>query len=137
MESSSQEYEFSVLIRYTGFTKLLLPESGHVFEGLSLRFRNKFPDEYGSENADDSVQAVGEGVTEILHRAEAHVVERKEGRRDDEVEYPLESHRYGYCRTTDGVREDLRDEYPADRPPAEHERGTVDHYADDRHNRWQ
>lgn len=46
---------------------LFLPESGHVFEGLSLRFRNKLPDEYGSENADESVQAVGEGVTEVLH----------------------------------------------------------------------
>ena len=74
-------------------------------------------------------------MTEILYRAKAHVVKRKECRRHNKIEYPLKCYSNGYSCTADGIREYFRNQNPADRTPAEHKRSTVDHYAYHSNNR--
>ena len=93
---------------------------GHVFEGFALGFRNAFPDEDGGGYTDAAVEEVGEYVTELRVRRNLHIVQRQEGRRNDEVEDPLEGHGDGYAGAANRVRENLGDEHPADRAPAEH-----------------
>ena len=73
----------------------------------------------------------------VAHAEGLHIVHRHECRRHDEVEDPLESYCDSHGCTTDGVGEDLRDEYPADGAPGEHERCRVDHDADHRHERME
>ena len=66
----------------------------------------------------------------VSHISQTHIVHRYEGGRYNEIEYPLEGYGNGYCSATDGIREDFSNQYPADGAPAEHERSTVDHDAD-------
>lgn len=100
------------------FLIAVAPEVGHVFEGLALGFGDEGGDEPCGDDADDAVERVGKHVAELVAHAETvHVIHRNEGRRDDEVENPLESHRDGHCLRTDGIWEDLGDEHPADRAP--------------------
>ena len=70
-------------------------------------------------------------MTELRVRRELHIVHRQESRRNNEVENPLEGYCDGYAGAADCVREDLGDEYPADRAPAEHKGCAVNHNADD------
>ena len=96
---------------------LLFPEFGHVFEGLTLGFGNELPDEEGCKDADNAIEAVGEPVAEVIAWSEVHIEHRHEGGGDDEVEDPLEGNGDGNGCSTNGVGEDLGNEYPADRPP--------------------
>ena len=57
---------------------LFLPESGHILQSLSLGLRDKFPHKERCQNTDNTVKAVCERMTEILHGTETHVVERQE-----------------------------------------------------------
>ena len=66
----------------------------------------------------------------VSHISQAHIVHGHEGGRHDEVEYPLERHGNGHCSATNGIREYFSNQHPADGAPAEHERSTVDHDAD-------
>ena len=69
------------------------PEVGHVFEGLALGLGDECGDEPCGDDADDAVEGVDKEVTELIAHAEAvHIIHRDEGRRDDEVENPLEGH---------------------------------------------
>lgn len=114
---------------------LFFPQFVHVFERFAFGLGNELPYKDGGDDADDAVKGVGKHVAELLaHVAGRHVIHGYEGRRYDEVEYPLEGYGYGYGRTTYGVGEDFGDEYPADGSPREHERGRVDHDADYRHD---
>ena len=122
--------------RQTRLLLFLLPKLGHVFQGLALRLGYKLPHEDGGNDANDSVEGIGEHVAELVtHLAQTHVVHGQEGGGDDEVEYPLESYGYGHSCTTDGVGEDFGNQHPADGSPAEHERSTVDHDAEHGHQR--
>lgn len=56
----------------------LAPKFGHILEGLALRFRNKLPDEDGSDDTDDAIETVGEPVAEIVTLSEVHVEHRHE-----------------------------------------------------------
>lgn len=106
-----------------GGRSAFLPEFGHVFEGLAFGFGHELVDEQGGNDTHDAVEGVDEAVAEfVAHVADADVVHRDEGRRDDEIEYPLEG--YGDCHggRSDRVGEDLGDQNPADGSPGEHER---------------
>ena len=72
-------------------------------------------------------------MPEVITLGEVHVEHRHKGARHDEVENPLECYGNGHGSTTDGVRENLGDEHPADGTPREHERGRVDHDGDGCH----
>ena len=115
---------------------LFLPEFAHVFEGFAFGFRDHLPDEDGGDDTDHAVDCVGSEVAEgDAHRTDAHVVQRHEGGGNDEVEDPLESDGDRCCLASDSVREDLGNENPADRSPAEHECGAVDKDTYYRNNR--
>ena len=66
-KSAHQSYFILLIISLLSVpAKLFLPEFGHVFEGFALCFWDEFPDEDGCDDADDSVEAVCEGVTEVF-----------------------------------------------------------------------
>ena len=104
-----------------GIVALPLPELRHVLKRLTLGLGHQTPDEDGGDDADETVEAVGEPVAEVIALGDVHVEHRHEGGGDDEVEDPLEGHGHGDCLTTDGVGEYLGDEHPADGAPREHE----------------
>ena len=58
---------------------ILSPQFAHVFESLSLGFGNEFPNEDSGNYADDSVETVGEPVTEVIALCKMHVEHRNEG----------------------------------------------------------
>ena len=93
--------------------ELLLPQLRHLLQRLALRFGYPLPDEDGRGERHECIDAVGAAYTPRR--------ERGEGGRDEEVGNPLRCHGNGHSLRTDRVGEDLRDEYPADRTPAEHE----------------
>ena len=91
----------------------LLPEFGHILQGLTLGLRHEFPYEDGGKDTDDTIQAVGEPI--------AHAVgKRNERGRYYPIEYPLEGNGDGNGCSTDGIREHFGDKHPADRSPREH-----------------
>lgn len=106
-----------------------LPQLSHILERLTFSLRYETPDKESGEDAHQTVEAVGEPMTEVGAGMQVHVEHRYERRAYQEVEDPLKGHGDGYCRTANGVGEDLGDEYPADRPPRKHEAGGVDHDA--------
>ena len=58
----------------------IAPEFGHILKGLTLRLRNEFPDEEGSDNAEDAIESVSEPVAEVITLGEVHIEHRNEGR---------------------------------------------------------
>ena len=95
----------------------LAPELGHILEGLALSFGNELPDEYSCHNTEDAIESVGEPVAEVIAFRQVHVEHGHERRGYDEIGYPLEGNGNGDGTATDGVGEDLGDEYPADGAP--------------------
>ena len=80
--------------------EFLAPEAGHIFEGLALGLGDQAPYEDGGDDADDTVEGIGEEVAEAFsHGTQLHVVHGHEGAGYDEVEDPLEGDAWAGERT--------------------------------------
>ena len=88
------------------------PEFTHVFQCFTFRFRYPTPYKDGSNYTDNSVKAVCEHRTEI--------VERRESRRYNVIEYPLECYGNGNRFAANRIREYFCNKYPADWSPWHH-----------------
>ena len=69
----------------------VLPECGHILEGLALGLGNELPDEEGCDDTDDAIETVGEPVAEVITFRQVHVEHGHERRAYDEVGNPLAS----------------------------------------------
>lgn len=87
----------------------LTPKGGHIFERLALGLGYCTPHKECSNNAYHAIHGVGKEGAELI--------QSRECRRHNVVEYPLEGYGYGDRSSTYGVGEYLGNEYPADRSP--------------------
>ena len=139
---------------YSGFTKQITPEEyvervqnntimdvlrrypvseGDVFfipagriHAFGLRY--KFPNKYSSDETDDSVKCIHEEMSELVaHSTLLHIIHRNKCRRNDKVGNPLERYSDSYSSTTNCVREDLSNKYPADWSPTHHKGSSIKH----------
>lgn len=93
---------------------VFLPKLGHILQCLTLGLRNELPYKDGSEDTDNTIQAIGEPIAQAVSH-------RNERGRNNPVENPLEGYGNRYGSTTNGIRENLGNKYPADGSPREHE----------------
>ena len=93
---------------------VFLPKLGHILQSLTLGLRNELPYKDGSEDTDNTIQAIGEPIAQAVSH-------RNERGRNNPVENPLEGYGNRYGSTTNRIREYLGNKYPADWSPREHE----------------
>ena len=88
---------------------LFPPQFCHIFQCFSFCFRNHLPDKDSRQDTHHPIQAIGKGHADGL--------QGRETGRYNKVGYPLGGNGNSNCFSTDGIREDLRDKYPADWSP--------------------
>ena len=108
------------------YKSFLAPYSAHVLECFALGLGNKFLDEDGRHDTQDTIQAVGEQVAHLVALMELKVEHGHKRRADNPVENPLEGDCNSDGLATYRIGENLGDEHPADGSPAEHEACTVE-----------
>ena len=93
------------------------PEFSHVLQFFTFCFWHHLPNEYCCNDTYNSIESIGEPVSEVITFLDMHIEHRYESAANYPVEYPLERHSNSNSLTTDGVREYLRNKYPTDRSP--------------------
>ena len=95
----------------------LFPKTGHILQCLAFGLWNQLPYEDGSNDADDTIETVGEPMAEVIALGEVHIEHRYKSATHDEIENPLEGYGNGNSTAADGVGEDLSNEHPGDGAP--------------------
>ena len=96
---------------------VFLPKTAHVLEGLTFGLGHQPPYEDGSDDTDNTIESISKPMSEVVTFSEMHIEHGHEGRTDNEVENPLESHGDSHCSPTACIGEYLGNEQPADGSP--------------------
>ena len=82
-----------------------------------IQFLDDREDEECGQQTDDTIQPIGEPMSEVIPFLQVHIKHRYKRTGDNEVANPLCCNSDGNCFTSDGIWEYLGNEHPANGAP--------------------